>query len=38
MNDTVKRYQVTPFGNLRFKHLFAVHRSLSQLITSFIAF
>ena len=28
---------VAPFGNLRVKRLFAPDRSLSQLITSFIA-
>jgi hypothetical protein len=29
--------RVAPFGNLRFKRLFAPYRSLSQLTTSFIA-
>ena len=29
--------RVAPFGNLRIKYLFAVIRSLSQLVTSFIA-
>ena len=28
---------VAPFGNLRVKQLFAPYRSLSQLVTSFIA-
>ena len=35
--DMSSTCRVTPFGNLHAQRLFAPHRSLSQLITSFIA-